>query len=130
MANPVVHFDMPVRKAKLNKVRRFYEDVFGWKIEKVPKMDYWMVFTEKTDPKTRALKKKGMINGGIMKRRGETGPVIVLQVKNAKSHVRRAEARGAKLVMPVTEIGGVGLYARVKDPDGNVIGLWQNSKKR
>ncbi len=126
MSSPVVHFEVPVRKAKLNKVRRFYEDVFGWKIEKVPKMDYWTVQTEKTDPKTRMLRKRGMINGGLMKRRSEKGPVIVLQVRNVKNHVRKAEARGAKVVMPVMEVGDMGWYARVTDPDGNMIGLWQN----
>lgn len=124
MANPVVHFEVPVRKAKINKVRRFYEDVFGWRIEKVPKIDYWMVMTEKTDKKNR-LRKKGMINGGMMKRRGESGPVIVLQVKNIKSHVRKAEARGAKVVALPSSVGDMGWYARVKDPDGNLIGLWQ-----
>lgn len=126
MANPVVHFEVPARKAKLNKVRRFYEDVFGWKIEKVKGMDYWMVWTEKTNPKTGMLHKKNMINGGMMKRRGETGPVIVLQVKNIKSHLRKAEARGAKIVMPIVEVMNMGWNARIKDPDGNIIGLWQN----
>ena len=125
MANPVVHFEVPVRKAKLNKVRRFYEDVFGWKIEKVPKMDYWTVHTEKTNPKSKMPEKRGMINGGIMKRRSEKGPIIVLQVKNVKNHLRKAEQRGARVVMPVMDVG-MGWYARVTDPDGNMIGLWQN----
>ncbi|MFH0970328.1 MAG: VOC family protein [Candidatus Diapherotrites archaeon] len=132
MANPVVHFEVPVRKAKINKVRRFYEDVFGWKIEKVKGMDYWMVHTDKTDPKTGMLQRKGMINGGLMKRRMEKGPVIVLQVNNVKNHIRKAEGKGAKILMPATPMGEMGIYARVQDPDGNMIGLWQTTqiKKR
>lgn len=124
--NPVIHFEVPVRKAKINKTRRFYEDVFGWKIEKVKGVDYWMVETGKTNPKTRRMEKKGMINGGIMKRRSEQGPVIVLEVKSIKNHLRKAEARGAKIIMPATEVMGMGWNARIKDPDGNIIGLWQN----
>ncbi len=124
MANPVVHFEVPVSKAKLNKVRRFYEDVFGWNIEKMKGMDYWMIHTDKSNPTTHSPLKKGRINGGFMKRRGETGPVIVLQVKSVKNHVKKAEARGAKVVMPPTPMGP-SVYARIKDPDGNVIGLWQ-----
>ena len=124
MANPVVHFEIPVGASKINKARRFYEDIFGWKIEKMKGMDYWMVFTDKVDPKTKKMKKKGMINGGMMKKRGEPGPVIVLQVKNIKGHIRRAEARGAKVVMEPHSMGP-GIYARIKDPAGNLIGLWQ-----
>ena len=126
MANPVIHFEIPVGATKLNKVKRFYEDIFGWKIEKVPKMPYWTVQTEKTNPRTRMPEKRGMINGGMMKKNGEPGPVIVLQVKNVKNHLKKAEERGARVMSKIMEVEGMGLYARIKDPAGNLIGLWQN----
>ena len=125
MANPVIHFELPVRKAKVNKVRRFYEDVFGWNIEKMKGMDYWSIRTEKTDKKGNMLK-KNMINGGMGKRTIEKGPVIYLQVKSIKHHLKKIEARGGKTITPYTPIPNMGGFARFKDPDGNLVGIYQS----
>ena len=31
--------------------------------------------------------------------------------------------------MPKQQVGDMGLYARVSDPEGNIIGIWENLKK-
>lgn len=129
MSNPVIHFEVPVRKAKILKVRRFYEDIFGWKIEKAKGMDYWMVQTEKTNPKTGAMAKRNMINGGLSKKTWQKGPIIYLQVKSVKNHIKKVEARGGKLVTPYQPIPNMGGFAHVTDPDGNLIGLFESSKR-
>lgn len=128
MANPVVHFELHARKAKLNKVKRFYEDLFGWKIGKMKGMDYWHIWTEKTNPKTGMLAKKGMINGGMGKKKHETGPIIYMHVKSIRNHLKKIEARGGKVDTPYTPIPGMGAWARFVDPDGNVMGLFESKK--
>jgi len=71
-------------------------------------------------------KEPGAINGGITKRNapGET-PVIVIRVSKIDDAVRNVETGGGKVVMPTTKVGERGLYAKVTDTEGNVIGIWQ-----
>jgi predicted enzyme related to lactoylglutathione lyase len=40
----IVHFEIPADDVE--KLRKFYSDLFGWKIEKTPSpMEYWMIET-------------------------------------------------------------------------------------
>ncbi len=124
----VVHFEIPA--ANMNRARRFYENVFGWKTEKIPKMDYVALHSVKVDKKRMPVE-KGAINGGMMKRsHGIKGPVIAMNVKSVTASINKVLAHKGKLVMPKTEIMGMGFYAYVKDCEGNVIGLWQDKKKK
>jgi len=69
----IVHFEIPAEDVE--RSRKFYTDLFGWKIEKWPGMDsggdggssssnmeYWIITT--TDEKGN----KALIGGGMMKR--------------------------------------------------------------
>jgi len=72
----------------------------------------------------------GAINGGFLKK-DPTGehPVIVIDVPSVDEHIKKIESAGGKVVMPKTQIGDFGLYARVADTEGNVIGIWQLLKQ-
>ena len=63
----VVHFEIPADDT--GRAKKFYEDVFGWQINKVPMpgMDYSMVTTVETADK-QMPKTAGAINGGLMAR--------------------------------------------------------------
>ena len=39
-------------------------------------------------------------------------------------------AKGATVTMPKTDMMGMGFYAYVQDPFGNVIGLWEDPPKK
>jgi predicted enzyme related to lactoylglutathione lyase len=52
----IVHFEIPADDVE--RARKFYTDLFGWKIEKTPEMDYWMVTTSG----------EKQVDGGMMKR--------------------------------------------------------------
>ena len=124
----VVHFEIPA--ANMNRARRFYENVFGWDTEKVPKMEYVMARSVKVD-KRRMPTEKGAINGGIMKRgKGVKTPVITIDVKSVNGAINRVLAHKGKVVLPKFEVMDMGYCAYVKDSEGNVIGLWQNKKKK
>ena len=73
------------------------------------------------EPKTA-----GAINGGLLKR-DETGknPVILIEVPSIDEHLKKIEQNDGKTVMPKIPVGNFGLYARVEDTEGNVIGLWE-----
>lgn len=122
----VVHFEIPADD--LARAKRFYAENFGRNIfdAAMPGMEYLMVNTVATDEKNLP-QEAGAINGGMMKRQypGET-PVLVVSVANLDESLAKVTASGAKVVMPKMPVGEMGLYARVTDTEGNVIGLWQD----
>jgi len=121
--NKVVHFEIPYDDQ--GRAQKFYQDVFGWQIAKFPDMDYHMATTTPSDEKMHP-KEPGAINGGLLPK-DPTGehPVIVIDVPSVEEHLKKVESSGGKTVMPVMKIGEFGLYARVSDTEGNVIGIWQ-----
>ena len=88
-------------------------------------MNYYVITTE-VDEKNMA-KEPGAINGGMLKRSvpHET-PVIVIGVSSVDEYLKKVEKMGGKVVLPKMSVGDFGLYARISDPEGNIIGLWQN----
>jgi len=64
MRKTVAHFEIygddPARLAG------FYTNLFGWKINKAPGMEYWLIETVPTDAQGR-LTEPG-VNGGLMRR--------------------------------------------------------------
>ena len=121
--NKVVHFEIPYDDQ--SRAQKFYQDVFGWNINKFPDMDYHMATTTPSDDKMKP-KEPGAINGGLLPK-DPTGahPVIVIDVPSLDEHIKKVESSGGKTVMPKMEVGNFGLYARVADTEGNVIGIWQ-----
>lgn len=122
----VCHFEVPY--ADKTRMEKFYSAVFGWQFMPAPgEMPYTFVFTTEVD-EAFMPKQPGGINGGSYPR-GEGGgansPVIVIEVESCEQRVRDVEAAGGSLVLGPNEIGGMGIYAQVKDSEGNTIGLWQ-----
>ena len=125
--NKLSHFEIPFDDQV--RAQKFYSEVFGWEINKFGDMDYWIVKTCNSDQNMKPVE-PGAINGGLLKR-DETGknPVIVIDVPNIEEHLKKIETAGGKIVMPTIPIGDFGLYSRIADTEGNVIGVWQLLKK-
>jgi predicted enzyme related to lactoylglutathione lyase len=126
--NKVVHFEIPYENEE--RAKKFYENVFGWQIMKMPDMDYHMVTTVESDPETMRPKTPGAINGGMLKKDATVPyPLVIVDVDDVNSHVEKIKGSGRKVIMPVIPIGEFGFYARVSDSEGNIIGIWQEKKK-
>ena len=125
--NKVSHFEIPFDDQA--RAQKFYSEVFGWEINKFGDMDYWIAKTCNSDQNMKPVE-PGAINGGLLKR-DETGKntVIVIDVPDIEEHLKKIETAGGKIVMPTIPIGDFGLYSRVADTEGNVIGVWQLLKK-
>ncbi len=121
----VVHFEVPADD--LDRAQKFYSDVFGWKIDKVPGQDieYRMAYTVPVDEKFMP-KETGAINGGMVKRSNKESVVIVINVSSVDEYAKKVEDARGKVVMPAQKVMNMGLYARVEDTEGNVIGIWQD----
>ena len=122
----VVHFEIPVDN--MTRAEKFYQTVFGWKINIIPLMKYTLVYTTPVDDKQMHME-KGAINGGMLQRQAPiTSPVITIGVKNIDLSIKSLEKSGGKIVKPKFQVGDMGLSAYCKDTEGNIIGLWQELK--
>jgi predicted enzyme related to lactoylglutathione lyase len=115
----IVHFDVPVDD--INRAKKFYNEIFGWKIERIPgEMEYYEIST--TDEKG----KEG-IRGG-MGLRGDPSQRITnyFGVSSIEKYSRKIEELGGKTIMPKTKIPGYGYLAVCLDTENNVFGLWES----
>lgn len=122
--NKVVHFEIPADD--VSRAVSFYRDAFGWEITGVPfDPDYFLATTVPSDEK--GPKEAGAINGAITKW-GETSqaPILVINSYSIDESLKKVEAAGGTIAVPKFQVGDIGLYAHVKDPEGNIVGVWQD----
>ncbi|WP_327091756.1 glyoxalase [Nonomuraea sp. NBC_01738] len=67
----------------------------------------------------------GLVPGGASQ--GMTGPVAYWHVPDIEAKLAEVTAAGATLKDPVRDVGGGRLVATFTDPDGNVLGILQDS---
>jgi predicted enzyme related to lactoylglutathione lyase len=124
----VVHFEIPAED--LDRARSFYGSVFGWQLQTMPMAggEYTVVMTTPVDEQTQMPTEPGAINGGMMQRDARiSAPVITIDVEAIDDALRKIEADGGSTVTARTPIPGMGAYAYFKDPEGNVLGLWETN---
>jgi len=124
----VVHFEIPADDVE--RAKAFYGSVFGWQLNTTPvgEGEYTSVITTAVDPQTFAPTEPGGINGGMMQRSDTTpSPVITIGVDDIDRSLKEVEANGGTVVTPRTAIPDLGAFAYFKDPDGNVMGLWEST---
>jgi len=123
MDHTIVHFEIPA--ADVEKLKLFYEGLFGWKIEKHPgPVEYWMIQTVPVDEKGMALRPG--VNGGMIKKESsEHKPVNYISVESIDESIEKVTRFGGKIVIPKHEVPNVGWIATAMDPEGNQIALLQ-----
>ena len=124
----VVHFEIPADD--LDRAKSFYGSVFGWELQTVPmnEGEYTSVKTTDVDEQTQLPTEPGAINGGMFLRDERvTAPVITIDVDGIDDALKQVEAEGGTTVTPRTAIPGMGAFAYFKDPEGNVLGLWETN---
>ncbi|MBB5858178.1 VOC family protein [Amycolatopsis umgeniensis] len=126
MTGRVVHFEIPFEDG--DRARGFYREVFGWKADTLPGMGYTMVSSGPT-AETGMPSEPGFINGGMLSREvsAAAGPVIVLDVDSIDDTLTVIEKQGGSTLVGRTAVGQMGFSAYFKDPEGNVIGLWETA---
>ena len=121
----IVHFEIPADN--LERAKKFYSTVFGWKMNEMPEMDYVIVQTVELD-ENGMPKEPGAINGGMLKREDPVkSPVVTISVKSIDEAAKTIEKNGGKMIRPKMAVGDMGFAAYFKDTEGNAIGLWQNA---
>ncbi|MBX4211906.1 VOC family protein [Candidatus Pacearchaeota archaeon] len=119
----VMHFEIPADDVE--RARKFYSSIFGWKMNFVPNMEYTILHTGPTDKKGM-VEEKAFINGGMLKRQGcIQSPVITIVVDNIKEAMEKVKKGHGHILKEPEKVGDMGLSAYFKDTEGNVLGLWQ-----
>lgn len=125
----VVHFEIPADD--VDRAKNFYGSVFGWKLETVPmpEGEYTTAYTTAVDEQTQLPTDPGAINGGLYQRSegAPSTPVITIDVDAIDDALKQVEDKGGSTVLPRTPIPGMGAFAYFKDPEGNVLGLWETT---
>jgi len=124
MDHTVVHFEIPADDVE--KLRKFYSELFGWKIEKMPgPVEYWGIATVPVNEK--GMPQRPGVNGGMMKRQNpEHKPVNYIAVESVDEYVKKIEALGGRIIAPKTEVPGIGWWASALDPEGNQFAVLQS----
>jgi len=111
----VVHFELVSND--LTGVKKFYEDVFGWKFNQWGNEEYWLISTGSADSKG--------IDGGMVKSKGEAVIVNTIDVPDLDEFIKKVEYAGGNIVVPKQAIPGVGWLCYFKDTEGNLFGMMQ-----
>jgi predicted enzyme related to lactoylglutathione lyase len=121
----IVHFEIPADNPE--RAAKFYRELFGWKFERWENpsgIEYWMVETVPTDEKGAPVRPG--VNGGMMPRMYPSQqPVNYISVESVDDAVAKAERLGAKVMMGKTAVPGMGWFAQLTDPEGNIIAVWE-----
>lgn len=97
-----------------DRSKEFYAKVFGWKFQEFPEMNY-ATFKAPSGP------------GGGLQKPGEGGPMVLNYIlsKEIDETAKAIEANGGAILMPKSEIPGVGWWGLFRDPAGLTMALFQ-----
>ena len=116
MGQPVVHFEFWSEQP--GQLADFYAKAFDWNINLIEELNYHMVESAG----------EGGIGGGIMTPQKGPWPSnmsLYIQVDDLDKFKQRITDAGGKVVVERQEVPDVGAFALFQDPDGRVLGIWQ-----
>jgi hypothetical protein len=120
MANPFAHIELTT--SDLGAAKKFYKKLFDWKLTDMPMGDgpvYTMIAPGKGP------------GGGMQAQPMPGAPVTWLpyvEVADVKKALAKAEKGGAKVIMPMMDIGKNGIIGIFTDPAGALLGVWAKAK--
>lgn len=112
----ITHIEFPADDT--DRARRFYSELFGWKLEAYPNFPGYFLFS--TGPAVSA--------GGAIGERGKSVGDrlrVYVEVDSIDDVTARVPELGGTVTTPRTEIPGQGWYGVVVDPEGTEIGLYE-----
>ena len=117
MGASVTHFEIYAEDPA--GLAQFYRDLFDWKIEKTPGVDYFRIQTGPPEDHS--------IAGGLLNRPipGPRSWVHYVRVDSIDQTIERVQSLGGKLLRAKAAVPKVAWYAVVEDPEGNIFAVYQ-----
>lgn len=115
-----IHFDLSANDPQ--RAADFYQQVFGWKIEKWDgPTDYW--------PMTTGAASAPGITGGVAERITPTDTTaVIFDVPSVDDFGKKVEKAGGGIREPKKVIPGVGSLVMCRDTEGNTFGIMQRDE--
>jgi predicted enzyme related to lactoylglutathione lyase len=122
----IIHFEIPAKDVE--KLRRFYSEVFGWKITRAPgPIEYWMIETVPVDEQGMIVRPG--VNGGLYKKdQPPLRPVNYILVEDVDEYIQKIKDLGGTITQGKQEVPGVGWIAQALDPEGNPVAILQSMR--
>jgi predicted enzyme related to lactoylglutathione lyase len=122
MDHTICHFEIPVDD--LPRASAFYSGLFGWKLTPW-RDDIQMIETVPSDGPGRPA--PGVVNGMLIKKQNPQHPFSnYVAVEDIDAYAEKAVALGGRIALPKTAVPGMGWFLYFLDPDGNILGMWQD----
>ena len=127
MDHTLIHFEIPA--VNVEKLKQFYEEVFGWKILEYPgPIDYWLIQTVPVDANGMLLRPG--VNGGMYKKQQpDIKPINYFAVESINDYLAKIQKLGGKVISPKQEVPDIGWVAAAMDPEGNQFALIEPMQK-
>ena len=117
----IVHFDVPAEDTA--RARKFYEQLFGWKSESWPGMDFYLISTKNLDGTPG-------VGGGLGKQMDPSQRMMnYFGVTSIDAAMKKVTSIGGKLITDKMPVPGMGYLANCMDTEGNFFGLWEENKE-
>jgi predicted enzyme related to lactoylglutathione lyase len=129
MSGRIVHFEIPFDDGE--RARGFYREAFGWDVQEMPGMDYTTAVSGPISDDGMPTE-PGYINGGMFQRSDQwppKGPVITIDVPSIDDALQTIEKLGGATLTPKQQVGDMGFAAYFRDPEGNMMGLWETASQ-
>ena len=111
----------------LERARKFYTSVFGWKFEAWGPPGFYMIEagdTLRVPLRASLQKRRELVKGTRM-----TGFECTISVPDIDAAAGAIQANGGKIVMPVCTLAGIGRLLFFQDPEGNLAGAMQYDER-
>lgn len=110
----IVHVEIPA--ANVETAGEFYKDLFGWKIQPMPEMNYTMWEAGDGD---------GYGGFPLVSAENPAGQVLIyIASDDIDEDLEKVRQLGGRVLHEKAEIPGMGWYGIFQDPTGNAIGLY------
>jgi hypothetical protein len=123
-------FELPAED--LDRAAAFYRRVFGWRAERVP----WAgpPYLVLRPPAAAGDATTGALGGGLYLRHelGAPHPLLMLHLAAGRLEdcLAAITTHGGTVDQVPRTVGSFGRFARFRDPEGNLLGLWEPAVPR
>jgi len=112
----IVHVEIP--SVNVESAGKFYESLFGWKLQHMPEMNYTMWEDESGS------------GGGFpeVSEENPAGQVLVYSASDdIEADLKNVQKLGGKVIREKTEIPGMGWFGVFQDPTSNVLAVYTSA---
>lgn len=122
MPAPIVHFEIGFKD--IEKAKAFYGPLLGWEFNAYGPAAMIANIGPGQDGKGTGI-------GGHLNALGHPPhnyTVVYALVDNLETHIEKAKKLGGSVLVPPQEVPGMGHFTWLKDPEGNILGLWKAAR--